>query len=329
MDALFKVGATALLLGLVFLCLVPATARADDGSAAGSTDPPALRRELAGHNFIPSRFSLDPFVSTYVGSETGFGYGTAAGHTYDIAGNPVSTATYQVGAFAQLLNFQYGFVDWWAVRLSTQLTVFSGVNGSGAAAVGVNAVTHVGLGTTVSFKVGDNLRLGGSFDFTFGPSIFFNIVQTVVDSIDNGTIVSPVTSQGNYSLQPAFVGAWTIAKWVGLTFSASYGFSNATSSNSAGTSTSNVSLLSGGGLFDFDLASVGAPIGFLLGYGATFSANAAQFRQFQWQTGIFYTGVKPLNLGLEIVYRRAPLIGNLDTFVSSLLGLITLQYNFN
>jgi len=329
MDAFRKLWASAqrvwpqaLVLGVSFVCLRPASAQAQ-------ADAPELRRELAGHNFIPSRFSLDPFVSTYVGSETGFGYGTAAGHTYDIAGNPVSPADYQVGAFAQLLNFQYGFLDWWAVRVDTAIIAYSGVNSSGAAAVGVNALTHVGLGTTMSWKVGDSVRLGGSFDVTFGPSIFFNIVDAVHESIDNGNVVSPVTSQGSYALQPAFVGSWAIAKWVGFTFSAAYEYSNATSSNSAGTSTSNVSVLTGNGLFDFDLASVGVPIGFLAGFQSTFSVNALQFRQYRWQTGIFYTGVKPLNVGIEIVYQRSPVVGNLDTFITSLIGLITLQYNFN
>jgi hypothetical protein len=318
---------------LLLGCLVPLVARADaDADAADSVsggalpDAPALRRELAGHNFIPSKFSLDPFVSTYVASETGFGYGTAPGHTFDVNGNPIAPAEYQVGAFAQILNYQYGFVDWWAVRASAKILVYSGVNGSGAAGVGTNAVANAGLGTTVSFQVGDRLRLGGSLDVGFGPSVFFNIVQSVKDSIQGGEIVSPVTSTSSFTLTPAFVGAWAIDKALGFTFSASYQYSSA----SNGTTSGVANLLSVNGVFDFDLAALNlVPIGFLGGFQTEFSVDSTKFLQFRYQGGIFYTGVKALNVGLEIVYLRAPVVGATDVFLSSVQGLIVLQYNFN
>ncbi|MGO9066063.1 MAG: hypothetical protein ACLQIH_15155 [Myxococcaceae bacterium] len=320
--------AVALLLPL--LCVLPAWADSEGDASASATDSPELRRELAGHNFIPSRFSLDPFVSTYVASETGFGYGTASGHVFDIAGNPVSLANYEVGAYAQLIDYQYGFLPWWAVRADVELIVYSGVNGSGAAAVGTNAFGRGGLGTTVSFKLGDNVRLGGSLDFTIGPSVFFNILKSVQDSIDSGNVVSPITSAGSYSLQPAFVGAWAIQKWVGLTFSLAYLYTNATSTNSAGNTTNSTNTLASNGVFDFDLKpACGVPIGFLLGFQTQFSVDSTSFRQFRYQTGIFYTDVKPLNVGLEIIYQRAPVIGATQIFVSSVQALITIQYNFN
>jgi len=152
-------------------------------SVSAQTDPqpsgtPELRRELDGHNFLPSRFSLDPFVSTYVASETGFGYGSAPGRTFDLCNNvicpgPGSTTSFKVGAFAQLLDYQYGFLDWWAVRVGTKIIVYSGVNDTGVVGVGTNANASFSAGTTVSFKVGDRVRLGGSFDFSIGPAIFF------------------------------------------------------------------------------------------------------------------------------------------------------------
>jgi hypothetical protein len=317
------------MLPLLLACLVPIAARADlDAPSDGSTptDAPALRRELAGHNFIPSKFSLDPFVSTYVSSETGFGYGTAPGHTYDVNGQPIGLANYEVGAFAQLLNFQYGFVDWWAVRASVKILVYSGLNGSGAAGVGTNAVANAGLGTTVSFKVGERLRLGGSLDVTFGPSVFFNIVQAVKDSIQNGEITSPVNNTSSFTLTPAFVGAWAIAESLGFTFSAGYQFVSASSSTNSGTT----NLIALNGVFDFDLAPLHlVPIGFLGGFQTEFSADSTKFLQFRYQFGIFYTGVKALNVGLEVVYLRAPVVGATDIFLSSVQALIVLQYNFN
>jgi hypothetical protein len=314
---------------LLLVCLVPFAARAEPDAVSEPSPPndaPALRRELAGHNFIPSKFSLDPFVSTYVSAETGFGYGTAPGHVYDIAGNPIGLADYEAGAFAQLLSFQYGFVDWWAVRASAKIIVYSGLNTSGAAGIGTNAVANAGLGTTLSFKVGDRLRLGGSLDVIFGPSVFFNIIQAVKDSIQNGEITSPVDNTSAFTFNPAFVGAWAIQKWVGFTFSAGYQHTSA----SSGTNSATANLIAVNGVFDFDLASLNwVPIGFLGGFETEFSVDSTKFRQFRYQFGVFYTGVKALNVGLEIVYQRAPVVGATDIFLSSVQALIVLQYNFN
>jgi len=298
---------------------------------APTPDAPELRRELGGHLFIPSKFTDDPFVSTYVASETGFGYGTAPGRTYDICGTvvcpgPGAFATYQVGAFAQILGYQYGFFDWWAVRVGAQVVVYSGINGTGVAGIGTNANATFSAGTTMSFKVGDNLRLGGSFDFKMGPAIFLNIVQGVVDSIKNGEIVTPVNSFNQVTLNPAFVGAWSISRLVGMTFNLSYQWTHG-SSEELGAS---ANLFGSNVLFDFDLNSVNvAPIGFLAGFATQFSVDSTKFLEFRYQFGIMYTGVRALDVGLELLYNRAPVVGNTNIFLSSLIGLIVIQYNFN
>jgi hypothetical protein len=293
---------------------------------SSSSDSDELRRELAGHNFIPSRFSLDPFVQTSVAAETGFGYGWAKGRTFNIQGQPVSVDDYSVGAFDQLLEYQYGFLPWWAVRIDLDVLVYSGLNASGAIGVGTNIGATGGLGTTMSWKVGENLRLGGSVDFDFGPSVFLNLVESVVNSISAGQIVSPVNSFSQYILKPAFVGAWTIVRPLGLTFSLAYQYTHY-SSSSAGSKTN---LVMSNAVFDFDMAKLNwVPIGLLAGFQTSFSADSTAFLQFRWQFGIFYTGVRNLNVGVEIVYQRAPVVGGTEIFLSSLQALIGLQYNFN
>jgi hypothetical protein len=292
---------------------------------------PELRRELGGHLFIPSKFTDDPFVSTYVASETGVGTGWAPGRTYEICNGvvcpgPGTVANYQVGAFAQVLNYQYGFLDWWAVRVGAQLVVYSGTNSTGIVGVGTNANTAFTAGTTMSFKVGENLRLGGSFDFKMGPAIFLNIVQGVLDSIKTGEVVTPVNSYTQVVLNPAFVGAWSISRLVGLTFNLSYQYTHGSSEELGATA----NLFGTNVLFDFDLNSVNvAPIGFLGGFATNFSVDSTKFLQFRYQFGIMYTGVRALDVGLEVLYNRAPVVGNTNIFLSSLLALIVIQYNFN
>lgn len=174
----------------------------------------------------------------------------------------------------------------------------------------------------MSFKVGDRLRLGRSLDIAFGPSVFFNIVQAVKDSIQSGDIVSPVNNTSSFSFTPAFVGAWALDKSLGLTFSASYQYTTANNSNTS----ASTNLIAANAVFDFDLAGLNfVPTGFLGGFQTTFSADATKFLQFRYQFGIFYTRVKALNVGLEVVYLRAPVVGVTDVFLSSVQGLILLQ----
>jgi len=302
------------------------SARADGDAPPSSADAVPLRRELAGHLFIPSRFAVDPFVSTYVGSETGVGIGTAAGHTFDLNGNPVSTADYQVGAFAQYLDFQYGFLDWWAVRASVRIFVYTGMNTSGLVGVGTSIQANPTLGTTISFKIGQNLRLGGTVDVAFGPAVFFNIVEAVKDSISSGQITAPLNSFSQFTVKPAVVGAWAISEAFGLTYSLAYQYTGA----SASYSSIHSNLLAANILVDFDMYSLKwAPIGLFAGFTTNFSVADTKFLQYQYQFGIFYTGVRPLDVGLEILYNRAPIVANTNVFLSSVSALITIQYNFN
>jgi hypothetical protein len=322
---------------MLLAALSPVGAWADPDVAPVTEAPPAspglpeLRRELGGHLFIPSKFTDDPFVSTYVASETGFGWGKAPGRTFDLCGTvvcpgPGSVADYQVGAFAQVLGYQYGFLPWWAVRVGAQVVVYSGINSTGVVGVGTNANATFSAGTTMSWKVGENLRLGGSFDFKMGPAIFLNIVEGVVDSIKSGTIVTPVNSFTQVTLNPAFVGAWSISRLVGLTFNVAYQYTHGSSDELGSTA----NLFGSNILFDFDLNSVNvAPIGFLAGFATQFSVDSTKFLEFRYQAGIMYTGVRQLDVGLEVLYNRAPVIGNTNIFLSSLIALIVLQYNFN
>lgn len=314
----------SVVLGAVLLThALAAEAQAVD---AGTPDPPELRRELDGHIFIPSRFTPDPFVQTSMASETGFGYGWATGRTFDINGNPKTTANYEVGAFAQLLDYQYGFLPWWAVRVGTTITAYSGLNSVAAAGIGTSAVVGVTLGTTLSWKVGDNLRFGASVDVSYGPSVILNVVQFIIDSIKNGEIATAVNSYSKFTLAPTFVGAWAIAKPFGLTFSLGYVYAHASSPDV----TLKSDLLSATTLFDFDMSRLNwVPIGFFVGFQTQFSVSDTQFLQYRYQFGIFYTGVKQLNVGVEFLYQRAPIVGAGEVFLSSLQMLIDLQYNFN
>ena len=320
-------GAAGLLPGLLLaLLLPPSPTRAADSDPKPAAEVPELRRELAGHNFLPSRFAEDPFVSTYVASETGVGQGSAPGRTYDINGQPLGQSSYEVSAFIQYLAYQYGFLDCWAMRVSLRAIAYTGTNATGFAGLGATLAVTPTLGTTVSFKVGDRLRLGGRLELGFGPAVFLNVVESVVDSVENGEITAPVNSFSQFTINPAFVGAWAIHQSLGMTFSAGFQHTYASNDNYS----TGKDLVQGNVAFDFDMNALKwAPIGFLAGFGTQFSLTEPKFLSFRYNFGIFYTAVRPLNVGLEIVFNRAPVIGNTQIFLSSVIGLLEIQYNFN
>jgi hypothetical protein len=210
--------------------------------------------------------------------------------------------------------------------VGANVIAYTGINSVGIAGVGTSAAPTVSLGTTLSWKVGDNLRFGGSVDVTWGPAFLLNVVQSVVDSIHAGEIVSPVDSYKKFNFNPAFVGAWAISRPFGLTFSLGYIYA------SGGTSSSSLAsnLLQLTTLLDFDLSRLDlVPIGFIGGFQSQFAVADTKFLQWRYQFGIFYTGVKQFNVGVEFLYQRAPIVGGTTVFLSSLQMLIDLQYNFN
>jgi hypothetical protein len=235
-------------------------------------------------------------------------------------------STYEVSAFAQYLAYQYGFLDCWAMRLSLRAVVYTGTNATGFAGVGATLAVNPSLGTTVSFKVSDRLRLGGRLELGFGPAVFLNLVESVVDSIENGQITAPVNSFSQFTVNPIFVGAWAIHPSLGMTFSLGYQHTHASNDNYS----TGRDLVQGNVTLDFDMNALKwAPIGLLAGFGTQLSLTEPKFLSFRYNLGIFYTAVRPLNVGLEIVFNRAPVIGNTQIFLSSLIGLLEIQYNFN
>ena len=320
-------GAAGLLPGLIpALLLFASPTRAADGDSKPAAEVAEPRRELAGHNFIPSRFADDPFVSTFIASETGAGSGSAPGRTYDLNGKPLGMSTYEVSAFAQYLDYQYGFLDCFAMRLSLRAVAYSGTNATGFAGVGATLAVSPTLGTTVSFKVGDRLRLGGRLELGFGPAVFLNLVESVVDSIENGQITAPVNSFSQFTVNPIFVGAWGIHRSLGMTFSAGYRHTHASNDNYS----TGKDLVQGNVTLDFDMKELNwAPIGLLAGFGTQFSLAEPKFLSFRYNFGIFYTAMRPLNVGLEVLFNRAPVIANTQIFLSSVIGLLEIQYNFN
>ena len=298
------------------------------GAFAAHAEEPAsepLRRQLGEHVFIPRLEVLDPFTTTDVASTSGFGYGTAGGPTFNLQGQQINLADYQIVAYAQSFSGQWGIADWWAIRLTANGTLYTGANGSALAGIGVNGVVRGGAGTTFSWKVAPTLRLGVLVDVTFGPSIGINILEAIQRSMSEGTVVTPVHSTSSTVISPTLSVAWSFARGWGLLVNGTYSHSSVT----ANEDDVGIDQLQIQGALDLDLKELGSiPMGFGLNFSSSYSMGDQKFRRYIYGLGIFYTGRKELTLGLELALRRAPL-GTQDVFVKSYYALISLRYSFN
>ena len=294
-------------------------------ASAWAAEPEAPRRQLGPHLFIPRVAIDDPFTTTTVGSETGFGYATATAPTFDLNGNPVALADYKIIAYSQAFSGQWGIFDWWALRIRATGLVYSGANGSAAAGVGLNGVVRASAGTTFAIRPLPTLQLGLLFDVSVGPSVGLDILQAIRQSIAEDSVQTPVVSTNSTTLTPALSAAWTITQGLGLVAKVSYTHNSvAADASSVGLDT----LALGAGL-DLDLRELGTiPLGLTLSYAAGYSIGEERFRRYRLAGGFFYTGRENLTLGLELAYERSPL-GAHDVFITTLLGVLVLRYNFD
>ncbi len=298
--------------------LVPVPGR----GAEPSSEPP--RQQLGEHLFISRQLVVNPFTASYLGSDTSIAYGTGNGPTFDLNGIPVNVEDYSIGFFTQVLNGQWGLADWWALRLSLQGTIFGGVNAPGLAGVGVSGVVRAGAGTTFSFRLAENLRLGAVVDVVFGPSLVINLVESIRQSISSGTVQTPVTNNYGTAVTPTLSLAWTVTRGLGAIFNASY-VNGVLSVND--TSTVDADLVAFQGALDLDLRELGSiPLGIVTSYSAGYSTGARRFRRYLLDLGFFYTGQPGLTAGVDFAYRRAPVE---DVYVKSISIIFSLAYTFN
>ena len=293
--------------------------------AAAEEQSEPVRRQLGEHVFIPRIEVFNPFTTSDLASTTGFAYGTAGGPTFNLQGQPVNLADYQIVAYSQSFTGQWGIADWWALRVLVNGLLYTGANGSALAGIGVNGVVRGGAGTTFSWHVAPTFRLGLLVDVAFGPSIGINILNSIRQSLANNSVQTPVQSTSSTVITPTLSAAWSFARGWGLLLNGTYSHSTVTANeDSVG-----VDQLQIQGAIDVDLKELGSiPLGIGLNASAAYSVGDQEFRRYVYGVGLFYTGRKELTLGLELTLRRAPL-GTHDVFVKSYYALISLRYNFN
>jgi hypothetical protein len=307
---------------LVALSLMTAT---NAGAVVEEIPATPPRRSLGAHLFIPREGVSDPFTASFVASSSGVAYGGATGPTFDLNGKPVNVEDYKILTYSQLFTGQWGIADFWAVRMRVLGSLYTGTNTPAVVGVGVNGVVRASVGTTFGFQIADNLRLGVVVDVAWGPSVAISILDSIRQSISEGSVQSPVTNSYSTTVTPTLSLAWTIARGWGALVNVVY--ANGVVEVNQGTTDTDMVIFQGA--LDLDLRELGAlPLGIAADYSAGYSTGRARFRRYVAGLGFFYTGRPGLTVGLDLGYRRSPL-GTHDVFVSSFSGTFSLRFTFN
>jgi hypothetical protein len=312
---------------LLLLLSSPALA---DSQAAGS-DEKSWRRELAGHVFFPSLAVPDPFLSTYLSIDIGAGYAWIDGPGFDIRGNPIGRESYNAEALVETLSFQGSVTRWLALRIGGGGGLDGGSNARSAVAVGMVSPIPVKVGATASWKLGRIVRLGGTFDFVYSYSKLIQPLNALQSSLARGQVETAQVSQkiDGYSVLPGVALAIAPHPAVGLLASAQYLWNGLYGDLSS----ASLSYFVLGVSAQVDLRPIWerAPVGFLLSYRTQLPFQSGTRFTHTLEGGVFYTGRREIDLGLDVQLRwfdlRPDTRTPLDTL--QLLGLFLLRYHWN
>jgi hypothetical protein len=283
------------------------------------------RRSLGAHLYFQRDGVTDPFTASFIASSSGVASGSASGPTFDLNGKPVNVEDYKILSYSQVFGGQWGIADFWAVRLRVLGSAYTGSNAPGVAGVGLNGLVRGSVGTTFGFQLASNLRLGLVVDVAWGPSVAISILDSIRQSISEGSVQTPVVNSYSTTVTPTASLAWTIARGWGALFNAVY--ANGVVEVNQGSSDADMALLQAA--VEVDLRELGSiPLGIGADYSAGYSFGRSRFRRYVASLGVFYTGRPGLTVGLDLAYRRAPL-GTHDIFVSSVSGVFSLRYTFD
>jgi hypothetical protein len=299
-------------------------ARADDIEDFGP------RRELAGHVFFPSLIIANPFLSTYIGVESAAGYEWIDGPGFDLFGNlSIGRRSYRAAAMAQGVTFQANLNNYLAIRFAGGGGVDGGTNGPSAVVVGMNQPITAGGGVTLGWKLGDTGRLGFTFDFVYSHTRLIRPLVAIQDSLVARDVELAAVSQklDGYTLLPGIALAIAPSPTAGFLVSANYSWTTQVDDT-----TQHFHYVNVGASAQLDLLPASMiPLGLLASYRATIPFESEVRFTNTVEGGLFYTGRKDLDLGLDAQVKWFDLQPEhrirLDT--TQVTGVIEVRYHWN
>jgi hypothetical protein len=302
--------------------------------------PPPQGRELGGHLFTPVLGLVGPFATTSFGTFILFGAGsTEATVSLPLPGDPPPPpatihGSIDYGAIGGVLGFEYQFVPGFSARTALTETLYTGLSGAAAAAVGTNMRLGGGLGFTGGFPIGRSVRVAGVLDMRYVPRIglvlgpaFRNLYETcstgVLDCRFNfGDLIQ---DRNAFELEPGVAAAWAPMRALGVTGNLSYSFASVGGSQESGA----VGGIAVGAAVDYDFMAI-SPVPIALQASFTtlipVTGHDVTWGYSDFGGAIFYTGRKELSVGLQVVDRRFRVAPDVDVSWFNIIALVGLRY---
>jgi hypothetical protein len=267
-------------------------------------------RTLGGHTFMPSMQARDPFITTYLLSGTGISIFELPLLTIDWEGPEPIVVEGDVLYLVQGFRYQRALNDWLAVRGAFSATGRGGIDEKSVFTQGVMWSFAGGLGATARVWSAERAALAVSADVVLGNAYTINILDFAEDLIENGwdeesSFVSESnTSQGQLGL----VGAWAAKRWLGVTASVDWGWTEGSGDRNWDGRRLGGSGTVGIDFKELDAVPVGVRVAFSsqpIGQGGTDPNDDIT----SYGVGVFYTGRPELSIGGDATFLRLPLIG--------------------
>jgi hypothetical protein len=280
-----------------------APALAEPATEAEAEDVAASPRALNGHVFTPTRFLTSPFSTTHLSSDTLYAAATATGPRYDVAGRVIGGRTYSLAAFGNVIEYQYRFADFLALRVGGTAVVFSGIDGPSALVTGATFRYNLGLGLTAGYTLARVVRLAVVFDAGLAPAFDLTIAAGLLRAIQTRVFDSDAvfTLGRTVQLQPGLSVAWAPHPLVGLQGEVRYVYTEVEKSSEANATGDAVSVTA---LLDLDFGRISPVPLALLGFYKLQDPTEGdkQFRVENAGAGLFYTG--RVHLAAGVTYTR-------------------------
>jgi hypothetical protein len=315
---------------LSLAALTPRLAHSEDATAAPySPVPTSGTRTLNGHTFMPAADVPWPFTITNLVSDLTLGYGKTTA-TVTVR-NQTFSGTMEYAAIGGVLAYEYAFWDHFSVRGSLNDTVFSGINGKSALAVGTEIQLGFGVGATASIPLGDTAQVGVLLDFATTPNLALTVLtglQAIADScnqpsgchVETGQILGTTTTK---TFQPAVAASWAPLRPLGLTGNVAY--QHILSSGATDKSGNAISLAAAAD-WDF-LGHSTVPVGLQLQFSYSIPFNQTGLQHVtDLGGGIFYTGRKDAAVGLQLLSRRFAVAPNVNVSWSTYIAAVGIRY---
>ena len=326
------------------------TAQADssesEGRGADAADDQEIVQNrklpvLQGHRFIPTSTVPDPFITTYLRSQTGFGLLLDAKFPVFTEGDTVAVVEGDIAFAVLAFEYQQAIVDFLALRIGFGGAVRTGTSGETLLAEGLNASYAFRFGVIGRVFRTENFLLSVVADYESNKLIAmdpFGFAQRVADECGNlpeediaecilDSEEELLVSGRSSAITGGARGAWSPIEWFGLRGRLEIGAGDAFDPESSlGTTIINV-----GALADVDLLEVTpVPLGFLLGFDAQlFGSRGSDIAESatRFNLGLFFTGRQEFSVGVEGIFGKVALAQS-DESVDSITINLRLRYFF-